>query len=145
MAYSDTRIYPPDSNWEPDYDVILAEVRKLAERSFYAGSPNRNSMDLRSMPNLGEKAPDFELPDDRGRMVHLSEVTRDAVTILLFYPADFGMICSIQMEEIRGMYQDFQTFGVPVFRYLPTATVRMRPGRNRCGCRFCCWRTRTGK
>lgn len=22
---------PPDSNWEPDYDVILAEVRKLAE------------------------------------------------------------------------------------------------------------------
>jgi peroxiredoxin Q/BCP len=80
-------------------------------------------MDLSRMPKVGEKAPDFELPDDMGRMVRLSEVTRHAVTILLFYPADFGMICSIQMGEIRDMYQEFQTFGV---RVLPVSTNSVR-------------------
>jgi len=75
------------------------------------------------MPGVGERAPDFELPDDMGHMVRLSDVVRGGVTILMFYPADFGMICSIQMGEIRDMYEEFLSAGVKV---LPISTNSVR-------------------
>lgn len=75
------------------------------------------------MPQVGERAPDLELPDDMGQMVRLSEVARKGVTILMFYPADFGMICSIQMGELRDMYLEFQAAGVQV---LPISTNSVR-------------------
>ncbi|MCG7844995.1 MAG: redoxin domain-containing protein [Methanomassiliicoccales archaeon] len=80
-------------------------------------------MDLRSMPDVGEKAPDFELPDDMGRPVRLSEVASKAVTILMFYPADFGMICSIQMGELRGLFQEFEASNILI---LPVSTNSVR-------------------
>ena len=80
-------------------------------------------MDMERMPDVGETAPDFQLPDDMGRAVRLSDVTRDSVTLLLFYPADFGMICSIQMGELRDRYQEFEGAGV---RILPLSTNSVR-------------------
>jgi peroxiredoxin len=82
-----------------------------------------SGMDLSRMPNVGDKAPDFELPDDMGRTLRLSEVVRKGVTILLFYPADFGMICSIQMGEIRDLFPEFQASGIQV---LPVSTNSVR-------------------
>lgn len=71
-------------------------------------------MDLQKVPKVGDIAPDFELPDDAGRMLRLSELCRNSVVLLLFYPADFGMICSIQMGELRDMYDDFKMSGAEV-------------------------------
>ncbi len=51
----------------------------------------------------GGQGPDFELPDDAGNRLRLSDLCRERVVLLLFYPADFGMICSIQMGELRDI------------------------------------------
>jgi len=37
----------------------------------------------------GDKAPDFELKDQRGNTVSLANLTADGPFILYFYPADF--------------------------------------------------------
>ncbi len=81
------------------------------------------NMDLERMPSVGDLAPDFELPDDAGNMLRLSELCRERVVLLLFYPADFGMICSIQMGELRDLYEEFLAAGVMV---LPLGTNSMR-------------------
>jgi peroxiredoxin len=81
------------------------------------------NMDLERMPSVGDLAPDFELPDDEGNMLRLSELCRERVVLLLFYPADFGMICSIQMGELRDLYEEFLAAGVMV---LPLGTNSMR-------------------
>ncbi len=80
-------------------------------------------MDLEKMPKVGEKAPDLQLPDDSGNQVRLSDLCRRWVVLLLFYPADFGMICSIQMGELRDLHQDFVSAGVCV---LPLGTNSVR-------------------
>jgi peroxiredoxin len=80
-------------------------------------------MDLERMPKVGEKAPDFQLPDDAGNMVRLSELCQRWVVLLMFYPADFGMICSIQMGELRDLHEDFVSSGILV---LPLGTNSVR-------------------
>ncbi len=81
------------------------------------------NVDLDRMPMVGQKAPDFLLPDDAGNMLRLSELCQKAVVLLLFYPADFGMICSIQMGELRDAHQEFVSAGVLV---LPLGTNSVR-------------------
>lgn len=80
-------------------------------------------VDLQKMPRVGDPAPDFALPDDEGNVLRLSDLCREHVVLLLFYPADFGMICSIQMGELRDMHGEFLAAGVTV---LPLGTNSIR-------------------
>jgi len=80
-------------------------------------------MDMERVPKVGQKAPDFELPDDMGQPMRLSDMVVKGVVLLLFYPTDFGMICSIQMGELRDSYTEFETSGV---RILPISTNSVR-------------------
>lgn len=75
------------------------------------------------MPAVGQKALDFELPDDMGKPVRLSETTRKGVVLLLFYPADFGMICSIQMGELRDSFPEIEASDIQI---LPVSTNSVR-------------------
>ncbi len=81
------------------------------------------NVDLEKMPKVGDIAPDFILPDDANNLLRLSELCKECVVMLLFYPADFGMICSIQMGELRDMHEEFLAAGVTV---LPLGTNSVR-------------------
>ena len=58
-----------------------------------------------------------------GRPVRLSDEMRKGVVLLMFYPADFDMICSIQMGEPRDLYQEFETLKIQILP-IPTNSVR---------------------
>ena len=59
-------------------------------------------------------APDFRLPDASDRDFHLSaELTAGAV-MLLFYPIDFGTVCSLEMRTFQGMMDEFEAKDVQV-------------------------------
>jgi peroxiredoxin Q/BCP len=55
------------------------------------------------MPSIGETAPDFELPDDEGKKVKLSDF-RGKKVVLYFYPADFTSGCELQACKFRDGY-----------------------------------------
>lgn len=57
-------------------------------------------------PAVGEPAPDFELPDQDGNPVRLSELRGKSV-ILYFYPRDDTPGCTAQACSIRDNYEDF--------------------------------------
>ena len=56
---------------------------------------------------VGEKAPDFELKDNHGRAVRLSEFRGRKNVVLLFYPFAFTGVCTGELGEIRDRLEQF--------------------------------------
>jgi peroxiredoxin Q/BCP len=63
-------------------------------------------------PQVGEQAPDFELPGTEGPF-RLSEHRGERV-VLLFYPGDNTMVCTKQFCSYRDRAQDFAGLGATV-------------------------------
>jgi peroxiredoxin Q/BCP len=61
----------------------------------------------------GNPAPDFELRDDEGRTVKLSDY-RGRPVVLYFYPKDDTPGCTAQACGIRDAFADFQARGAEV-------------------------------
>src|SRR5574337_527867 len=57
------------------------------------------------MPAVGEVVPDFELLDDEGKRVKLSDF-RGKKVVLYFYPKDFTSGCELQACSFRDAYAD---------------------------------------
>ncbi len=63
-------------------------------------------------PQVGEQAPDFELPGTEGPF-KLSDHRGEHV-VLLFYPGDFTAVCTEQFCSYRDRAQDFSALGATV-------------------------------
>jgi len=63
---------------------------------------------------IGMPAPDFQLPSSEDVPFHLSEELGKGPIMLLFYPNDFGIICSLEMRTFQEMGDEFKTKGVRV-------------------------------
>jgi thioredoxin-dependent peroxiredoxin len=63
-------------------------------------------------PQVGEPAPDFELPGTDGRF-RLSDHRGERV-VLLFYPGDNTMVCTRQMCSYRDRAEDFAALNATV-------------------------------
>ena len=59
-------------------------------------------------PPVGARAPDFSLPRDFNAELTLSEMVRSKPVLLLFYPSDFGMMCSIEMKTFQNRLSEFE-------------------------------------
>ncbi|MBB4979698.1 MULTISPECIES: peroxiredoxin [Streptomyces] len=50
---------------------------------------------------VGTKAPEFELKDNHGRTVRLSDFRGEQNVVLLFYPFAFTGVCTGELRELR--------------------------------------------
>ena len=66
------------------------------------------------MPELGERAPDFTLPDAEGRPVTLSELVARGPVVLYFYPRDETMGCTVEACAFRDTHDEFVGIGAQV-------------------------------
>ncbi|MEW6208121.1 MAG: peroxiredoxin [Acidobacteriota bacterium] len=62
---------------------------------------------------IGQRAPDFELKDQRGETWKLSN-NSGKVIALIFYPRDETPVCTKQMCGIRDRWTDYQSTGAEV-------------------------------
>ena len=61
------------------------------------------------MPEVGDKAPDFELYDTERKVRKLSEFLKEhRRTILAFYPGAFTSVCTQEMCTFRDMFGELQ-------------------------------------
>ncbi len=67
---------------------------------------------------VGTEAPDFELADERGQLVKLSDL-RGRNVVLVFYPGDDTMVCRQQLCEFRDRWAEAQARETSVFGVNP--------------------------
>jgi thioredoxin-dependent peroxiredoxin len=59
----------------------------------------------------GDKAPDFELPDENGTPRRLSELAANGPVVLFFYPAAMTPGCTAESCHFRDMKSEFEAVG----------------------------------
>ena len=65
------------------------------------------------MLQLGDLAPDFSLPTDKGKTFHLAE-QRGRPVVLYFYPKDGTAVCTAEACAFCDQYADFLDLGAVV-------------------------------
>ncbi len=60
---------------------------------------------------VGETAPDFSLPDQNGKVHHLSEY-KGKIVVLAFYPADFTKGCTLEAHVNTEYFKQYQAAGL---------------------------------
>ena len=70
---------------------------------------------------IGERAPDFELPDQDGKDQRLSQLMNGQALILYFYPADFTPGCTREACDLRDLHTQILRVGLRVIGVSPQA------------------------
>ena len=63
---------------------------------------------------IGNKAPDFTLPDQNGTPTHLADFIGKSAIVLYFYPKDNSAGCTLEACTFRDSYEAFQQAGATV-------------------------------
>jgi glutaredoxin-dependent peroxiredoxin len=72
-----------------------------------------SSTSVASVPNIGDKAPDFELPDVDQKWRKLSEF-RDKKTVVAFFPAAESPVCTAEMCALRDQLDELRDYGANI-------------------------------
>ncbi|UXN07591.1 thioredoxin-dependent thiol peroxidase [Bartonella sp. HY761] len=73
--------------------------------------------------NIGDKAPEFTLPDDNGDMVSLKELQGKPV-VLYFYPKDDTSGCTTEALDFTALINQFRDIGVRVLGISPDSVKK---------------------
>jgi len=61
--------------------------------------------------DVGDTAPDFELPDENGRPRRLTDLLQDGPVVLFFYPAAMTPGCTAESCHFRDLKSEFDAVG----------------------------------
>lgn len=78
----------------------------------------------------GERAPDFELPDQDGRKRRLTDLIGERPLILYFYPADFTPGCTREACDLRDLHTQILSAGLRVVGVSPQSPESHRRFRD---------------
>jgi peroxiredoxin Q/BCP len=87
------------------------------------------------MIELGDKAPDFELPDQDGRAVKLSDFHGQMV-VLYFYPKADTPGCTTQACGVRDHQSDYAETGAVVLGVSPDTVAKVKKFHEKQGLNF---------
>jgi peroxiredoxin Q/BCP len=95
------------------------------------------SIDAQShrQPRPGDEAPDFELPDQDGEPVRLSEL-RGRLVVLYFYPKADTPGCTTQACGVRDHLPDYEQAGAVVLGASPDAVAAVKRFHDKQGLNF---------
>jgi peroxiredoxin Q/BCP len=76
--------------------------------------PTNNPDENMKRIEIGDVAPDFELPAQTGQRVRLSDYRDKQVVVLYFYPRDDTPVCTKEACRFRDAFADFTAAGAVV-------------------------------
>jgi len=76
------------------------------------------------MLKIGEKLPDFELPDENDKLVSIADFYKGHYLVLYFYPMDFTPGCTKEACTFRDNHEHFKKSGVNVVGISSDSTGR---------------------
>jgi peroxiredoxin Q/BCP len=87
------------------------------------------------MIEQGQPAPDFELPDQDGRVVKLSDFRGQSV-VVYFYPKADTPGCTTQACGVRDHYADYRSAGAVVLGVSPDTVAKVKRFYDKQGLNF---------
>lgn len=63
---------------------------------------------------VGDRAPEFTLPDQSGEVVSLKDFLGKRSIVLYFYPKDFTVGCTTETKSFSERYEEFKELGAEV-------------------------------
>lgn len=88
-----------------------------------------------SMPAVGDPAPDFELPNQDGEPVRLSDL-RGRQVVLYFYPKADTPGCTVQACGVRDHLPDYDRAGATILGISPDPVSRVKRFHDKQGLNF---------
>ncbi|MEX2150737.1 MAG: peroxiredoxin [Steroidobacteraceae bacterium] len=88
------------------------------------------------MLTAGESAPDFELPDQDGKLRRLGALLGGKPIIIYFYPADFTPGCTREACDLRDLHTQILAAGLQVVGISPQPPESHRRFRDEFGLPF---------
>lgn len=64
--------------------------------------------------DVGDHAPDFELPDQNGNMMRLSKIAPGKTLVVFFYPKDGTPVCTMEACSFRENQHSFEKYNAKV-------------------------------
>jgi peroxiredoxin len=68
---------------------------------------------------LGQKAPDFDLPDSQGRSISLGALLSTGPVVLTFYRGSWCPYCNLQLRALQARLQEIQALGATLVAISP--------------------------
>jgi thioredoxin-dependent peroxiredoxin len=84
------------------------------------------------MLKVGERAPEFTLPDETGTDRSLTQLLSSGAIILYFYPADFTPGCTRQACTLRDLNSEIEKAGLRVVGISPQKPPSHAKFREKC-------------
>jgi len=98
-----TKKVPPDI-----LDTMLGATRRLADSGIA-----ENTL------NIGEKAPDFNLPDPTGKSVGLNELLQKGPVVLNFYRGGWCPYCNLELNAYKKRLPEIEELGASLVAISP--------------------------
>ncbi|MEO9894025.1 peroxiredoxin-like family protein [Aurantibacter sp.] len=77
-----------------------------------------NASEVRGL-KVGEKAPDFKLPNALGKEVLLSEELKKGIVVIKFYRGEWCPICNLDLREIQMKLPEIKSLGASLLAISP--------------------------
>jgi peroxiredoxin len=77
------------------------------------------------IPSVGDKAVDFELPNNDGNIISLKSMLRDGPVILNFFRGNFCEYCQLELKALQRSMKEFELYSASLVGISPsTVTVQ---------------------
>lgn len=94
---------------------------------------------------VGDKAPDFTLQSQDGRMVSLRDYAGSKNVVIYFYPKDFTIGCTAETKSFSDNYEDVLRLGAEVIGISSDSAESHENFAEKCGAKFPLLADRGGK
>ena len=68
---------------------------------------------------IGDKAPDFTLPNALGKNISLSETLKQGIVVIKFYRGEWCPICNLDLQEVQKRLSEIEVLGATFFAISP--------------------------
>jgi peroxiredoxin len=105
-------------------DQMQAQMAEQAPSELLAGfaaaAERLDAVDFAARaPKIGEPAPEFTLPDQRGEQVSLSELVREGPVVLIFYRGEWCPYCNLQLRTFQAHLEQLAEHGAQLVAISP--------------------------
>ena len=114
----------PNETLQKQIEVFLAQTAGQLPpelmKNFYSSIEAVVQTDIaKHSLKVGEKAPDFTLPDASGKQVGLSELLQHGPVVVTFYRGEWCPFCNLQLHAYQNVLSQIQALGASLVAISP--------------------------